>query len=74
MLYCHEDTSLRPHASFLLLLSLLPLQVHWFSIINSILIVLFLAFMVAMILIRALNRDISKYNRVSDCFSPDLFP
>jgi transmembrane 9 superfamily protein 2/4 len=39
--------------------------VHWFSIINSILIVLFLAFMVAMILIRALNRDISKYNRVS---------
>jgi hypothetical protein len=45
--------------------SLLDSQVHWFSIINSILIVLFLAFMVAMILIRALNRDISKYNRVS---------
>lgn len=42
-----------------------PDKVHWFSIVNSILIVLFLAFMVAMILIRALNRDISKYNRVS---------
>mmetsp|Transcript_2548 Transcript_2548/g.3968 ORF Transcript_2548/g.3968 Transcript_2548/m.3968 type:complete len:638 (+) Transcript_2548:111-2024(+) len=41
-----------------------PDKVHWFSIINSILIVLFLAFMVAMILFRALNRDISKYNRV----------
>jgi hypothetical protein len=27
---------------------------------------LFLAFMVAMILFRALHRDISKYNRVSD--------
>lgn len=37
---------------------------HWFSIVNSILIVLFLAFMVAMILVRALYRDISKYNRV----------
>lgn len=42
-----------------------PDKVHWFSIINSILIVLFLAFMVAMILVRALYRDISKYNRVS---------
>ncbi len=43
-----------------------PDKVHWFSIVNSILIVLFLAFMVAMILIRALNMDISKYNRVSE--------
>jgi transmembrane 9 superfamily member 2/4 len=43
-----------------------PDKVHWFSIVNSILIVLFLAFMVAMILFRALHRDISKYNRVSD--------
>ena len=39
-------------------------QVHWFSIMNSVLIVLFLAFMVAMILLRTLNRDISKYNKV----------
>lgn len=45
-----------------------PDKVHWFSIVNSILIVLFLAFMVAMILIRALNRDISKYNRVSSVY------
>lgn len=41
-----------------------PDKVHWFSIINSVLIVLFLAFMVAMILVRALNRDISKYNKI----------
>jgi hypothetical protein len=41
-----------------------PDKVHWFSIINSVLIVLFLAFMVAMILVRTLNRDISKYNKV----------
>lgn len=39
-------------------------RVHWFSIINSILIVLFLAFMIAMILVRTLNRDIAKYNRI----------
>mmetsp|Transcript_24771 Transcript_24771/g.36534 ORF Transcript_24771/g.36534 Transcript_24771/m.36534 type:complete len:635 (-) Transcript_24771:180-2084(-) len=39
-------------------------RVHWFSIVNSVLIVMFLAFMVAMILVRTLNRDISKYNRV----------
>ena len=38
-------------------------KVHWFSIINSVLIVLFLAFMVAMILIRTLSRDINAYNR-----------
>lgn len=39
-------------------------KVHWFSILNSVLIVLFLAFMVAIILVRALNRDINSYNRV----------
>ena len=39
-------------------------KVHWFSIINSILIVLFLTFMVAMILVRTVHRDISGYNRV----------
>jgi len=42
-----------------------PDKVHWFSIINSILIVLFLSFIVAMILVRTLNKDISKYNRLA---------
>jgi transmembrane 9 superfamily protein 2/4 len=37
-------------------------HVHWFSIINSLTIVVFLSGMVAMILLRTLNRDISKYN------------
>jgi len=41
-----------------------PDRVHWFAIINSILIVVFLAFMVAMILVRTLHKDISKYNKV----------
>jgi len=37
-------------------------RVHWFSITNSTLIVIFLAAMVAMILVRTLNRDIAQYN------------
>ncbi|KAL4458390.1 hypothetical protein ABPG75_013255 [Micractinium tetrahymenae] len=39
-------------------------QVHWFSIINSLMIVLFLSGMVAMIMLRTLHRDISKYNQL----------
>eukprot|EP01031_Cornospumella_fuschlensis_P024784 gene24784-29948_t len=41
-----------------------PDKVHWFSIINSILIVVFLAFMVGMILVRSLYKDITAYNKV----------
>jgi transmembrane 9 superfamily protein 2/4 len=37
-------------------------KVHWFSISNSIMIVLFLTVMIAMILLRALRKDIAKYN------------
>lgn len=39
-------------------------DVHWFSIINSLLIVVFLTGMVAMILMRTLHRDLNRYNRV----------
>jgi transmembrane 9 superfamily protein 2/4 len=39
-------------------------QVHWFSIVNSLLVVIFLSGMVAMIMIRALNNDILTYNDV----------
>jgi transmembrane 9 superfamily member 2/4 len=37
-------------------------QIHWFAIINSLMIVLFLTGMVATILVRALNADIRRYN------------
>merc|ERR1719321_2015686 len=40
-------------------------QVHWFSILNSLMIVLFLSSMVAMILLRTLHRDISRYNELA---------
>eukprot|EP01062_Namystynia_karyoxenos_P002647 TRINITY_DN10935_c0_g5_i1.p1 TRINITY_DN10935_c0_g5~~TRINITY_DN10935_c0_g5_i1.p1 ORF type:complete len:680 (+),score=241.80 TRINITY_DN10935_c0_g5_i1:118-2040(+) len=37
-------------------------KIHWFSIINSLLIVLFLSGMVAMILLRSLHKDFNRYN------------
>lgn len=40
-------------------------KVHWFSITNSIMIVLFLSVMIAMILLRALRKDIASYNEVA---------
>lgn len=39
-------------------------QVHWFSIINSLMIVLFLTGMVAMIMLRTLNKDFALYNQL----------
>jgi len=39
-------------------------QIHWFSIINSLMIVLFLTGMVAMIMMRTLHRDFNRYNAV----------
>ncbi|KAG0453817.1 hypothetical protein HPP92_025121 [Vanilla planifolia] len=39
-------------------------QIHWFSIVNSLMIVLFLSGMLAMIMLRTLYRDISKYNQL----------
>jgi len=38
-------------------------QIHWFSIMNSFMIVLFLSGMVAMILMRALHKDFRRYNQ-----------
>lgn len=45
--------------------NLVPAQVHWYSITNSILVVLFLSLLVIGILVRNLKRDIAGYNSVS---------
>lgn len=37
-------------------------KIHWFSIINSMMIVFFLSAMVAVIMIRILNKDLARYN------------
>ena len=39
-------------------------EIHWFSIINSTMIVFFLTGMVAMIILRTLHRDITQYNQL----------
>ncbi|KZV21613.1 hypothetical protein F511_17638 [Dorcoceras hygrometricum] len=39
-------------------------QIHWFSIINSLMIVIFLSGIVAMIMMRTLYKDIVKYNQL----------
>lgn len=39
-------------------------RIHWFSIVNSLVIVIFLCVMVAMILLRTVSRDISRYNAI----------
>jgi len=40
-------------------------QIHWFSIINSLMIVLFLTGMVAMIMMRTLHADFRRYNQMN---------
>lgn len=44
---------------------MVPAQVHWYSITNSILVVLFLSLLVANILLRNLRKDIAGYNAVA---------
>ncbi|XP_075211527.1 transmembrane 9 superfamily protein member 2 [Lycorma delicatula] len=39
-------------------------NIHWFSILNSLMIVLFLSGMVAMIILRTLHKDIARYNQI----------
>ncbi|KAF7315630.1 Transmembrane 9 superfamily member [Mycena indigotica] len=45
-------------------LKVLDPRIHWFSLINSSFIVIFLCVMVSMILIRSVSRDISRYNAI----------
>jgi len=46
-------------------------QIHWYSIINSLMIVLFLTGMVAMIMMRTLKRDILNYREKESSDDPD---
>ncbi|KAF9890117.1 hypothetical protein FE257_006278 [Aspergillus nanangensis] len=47
-------------------------KIHWFSLINSAVFVAFLVGMVSMILIRALKKDIARYNRLDMINLDDL--
>ncbi|KAI6658978.1 Transmembrane 9 superfamily member 4-like isoform X3 [Oopsacas minuta] len=48
-------------------------KVHWFSLVNALVIVLMLSGVVAAILIKILRRDISHYNRICDELSDSTF-
>lgn len=41
-------------------------QIHWFSIVNSVVVVFFLSGIITMIIIRTLRKDIAKYNMAED--------
>jgi transmembrane 9 superfamily protein 2/4 len=47
-------------------------KIHWFSLINSAVFVVFLVGMVSMILVRALKKDIARYNRLDAISLDDL--
>jgi len=47
-------------------------EIHYFSIVNSLMIVLFLTGVVAMIMLRTLRRDISNYNEIQTLVSTCL--
>ncbi|KAI1006072.1 Transmembrane 9 superfamily member 1 [Podosphaera aphanis] len=47
-------------------------KIHWFSLINSTIIVVFLVFTVISVLLRALKKDIARYNRLDSISLDDL--
>lgn len=47
-------------------LAMSDVQIHWFSIINSVVVVFFLAGILTMIIVRTLRRDIAKYNKMDE--------
>ncbi|CAG0880593.1 unnamed protein product [Cyprideis torosa] len=47
-------------------LNLKDTQIHWFSVMNSVIVILFLSGILTMILVRTLRRDISQYNSEDD--------
>lgn len=47
-------------------LTMSDVQIHWFSIINSVVVVIFLSGILTMIMVRTLRKDIAKYNREDD--------
>jgi len=44
-------------------LAMTDVQIHWFSIINSVIVVFFLAGILSMIIVKTLRRDIARYNQ-----------
>ncbi|CAM1303789.1 TM9SF4 (predicted), partial [Pycnogonum litorale] len=58
-----ESSKLRWASRWDTYLAMSDVQIHWFSIVNSLVIVFFLSGILTMIIVRTLRRDIAKYNR-----------
>lgn len=62
-----ENNEIRWASRWDYILSSMPhAKIQWFSILNSVIIVLFLSGMVAMILLRTIHKDLAKYNNVNN--------
>ncbi|MGH0187028.1 UNVERIFIED_CONTAM: hypothetical protein FKN15_023451 [Acipenser sinensis] len=63
--YFKEDKNIRWASRWDYILESMPhTNIQWFSIMNSLVIVLFLSGMVAMIMLRTLHKDIARYNQM----------
>ncbi|RWS01640.1 hypothetical protein B4U79_02365 [Dinothrombium tinctorium] len=63
--YFFRDNSIKWSSRWDYILESMPhTNIQWFSILNSLVIVLFLTGMVAMILLRTLHKDIARYNQM----------
>ncbi|KAK6188271.1 hypothetical protein SNE40_004484 [Patella caerulea] len=58
-----RDSPIRWASRWDIFLSMSDVQIHWFSIINSVVVVFFLSGILTMIMVRTLRRDIAKYNK-----------
>jgi transmembrane 9 superfamily protein 2/4 len=64
-IYFKKDNSIKWSSRWDYILESMPhTNIQWFSILNSLVIVLFLTGMVAMILLRTLHKDIARYNQI----------
>ena len=61
-LSCHPSNSFSSSDRWDTYLAMSDVQIHWFSIVNSVIVVFFLAGILSMIIIRTLRRDIARYN------------
>ena len=55
-----------PHCMVLKSIFILIFQIHWFSIFNSFMMVIFLVGLVSMILMRTLRKDYARYSKEDD--------
>lgn len=61
-----EESAIRWASRWDTYLAMSDVQIHWFSIINSVIVVFFLSGILTMIIVRTLRRDIARYNKDDD--------